>query len=283
MIGLAVKLCVSMGLHRRACTSNFGIKSELDKRLFWTCYMLDREVTLTMGRPPSICDHDIDTEVGNSEVNGWNCDTVSLLTLRQFPIDVDEGNMQPDDFRNALVRDPDAPVENATTLTFFLHFLKLKRIVSDIQHTVYRVDRVLDNPIGLIDGFVEQFKIWRERLPPSHPETMPRNLVIQCVRILAARPCLAGAQSNYYIEDALLHVYSFFAVSSAIRRQPRATAFEHASGSLGGCLSILQADAPTVYLHLLHTHVHLQSVLGRYVVKLPVLWHVDVTCHANIE
>ena len=117
-----------------------------------------------------------------------------LLILCQFPIDVDEDNMQPDDFRNALVRDPDAPVEKATTLTFFLHFLKLKRIISDIKHTVYRVDKVLDNPIDLVDGFVDQFKTWRQRLPLSHPETMPRNLVAQCVRIPAARPCSAGVQ-----------------------------------------------------------------------------------------
>ena len=98
---------------------------------------------MTIGTPLSICDHDIDTQVGNSELNGRNCDTVQLLTFVKFPIDVDEDNVQSNDFRTALVRDPDALVEKATTLTIFLHFLKLKLIVSDIQHTIYRVDTVL--------------------------------------------------------------------------------------------------------------------------------------------
>jgi hypothetical protein len=65
MIGLAIKLCISLGLHRKSPTRRLGLPAELDKRLFWTCYYLDRDVTIGSGRPPSISDHDIDVEVGN--------------------------------------------------------------------------------------------------------------------------------------------------------------------------------------------------------------------------
>lgn len=65
MIGLAVKLCISLGLHRKSSASRFSLGSELDKRLFWVCYCLDRDINLTIGRPPSLCDHDIDCPVSD--------------------------------------------------------------------------------------------------------------------------------------------------------------------------------------------------------------------------
>jgi hypothetical protein len=62
--GLAMKTCVELGLHRRQKRSRLSIKSEHNKRLFWCCYIHDREVSIAMGRPPSISDHDIDADVG---------------------------------------------------------------------------------------------------------------------------------------------------------------------------------------------------------------------------
>ncbi|KAH8884943.1 hypothetical protein GQ53DRAFT_374980 [Thozetella sp. PMI_491] len=156
MTGLAVKLCISFGLHRRACTSRFGIRSELDKRLFWTCYILDRDVTFTMGRPPSICDHDIDI---------------------QLPLDVNEDSIRPDEFRNAMARDPGLPADPPTTLTRFIHLVRLKRIGSRIQHTIYRVDRPIDSSENKEEAFLQQIEDWRERIPKKHQEEGPNNLL----------------------------------------------------------------------------------------------------------
>jgi hypothetical protein len=66
MIGLAMKLCISSGLHRKSSASSPTLGYELDKRLFWTCYSFDRETTIGTGRPPSISDRDIDVEVRNA-------------------------------------------------------------------------------------------------------------------------------------------------------------------------------------------------------------------------
>ncbi len=63
MIGLAIKLCISLGLHRKPSPTQFGLAAEFDKRLFWSCYVLDRDITIVAGRPPSISDRDIDTPV----------------------------------------------------------------------------------------------------------------------------------------------------------------------------------------------------------------------------
>ena len=63
MISIAIKLCISLGLHRKAAPSRLHLAVQLDSRLFWSCYILDRELTIAVGRPPSISDHDIDVPV----------------------------------------------------------------------------------------------------------------------------------------------------------------------------------------------------------------------------
>jgi hypothetical protein len=59
----ALRIGVSLGLHRRSPVKAVGLATELDKRLFWTCYILDRELAVLMGRPVSLSDCDIDIEV----------------------------------------------------------------------------------------------------------------------------------------------------------------------------------------------------------------------------
>jgi hypothetical protein len=69
-VGLAMRLCIDLGLHRR--TKAKGSRSaslltlsalEMRKRVFWTAYCLDRQVSIVLGRPFSISDRDIDAEV----------------------------------------------------------------------------------------------------------------------------------------------------------------------------------------------------------------------------
>jgi hypothetical protein len=63
--GLAMKLCIELGLHRQKRSSKVCLQSERHKRLFWICYWHERELAIAMGRPPAICDRDIDVEVRN--------------------------------------------------------------------------------------------------------------------------------------------------------------------------------------------------------------------------
>lgn len=62
-IGLAMKMCIELGLHRRRRYNKITLTSEINKRKFWSCYAWDREISIAIGRPPSISDHDIDVEV----------------------------------------------------------------------------------------------------------------------------------------------------------------------------------------------------------------------------
>jgi hypothetical protein len=63
LVGVAMRLCIELGLHRQKRKQAPSVISEIGKRLFWSCYYLDRELSVSLGRPSSIADHDIDVEV----------------------------------------------------------------------------------------------------------------------------------------------------------------------------------------------------------------------------
>lgn len=49
-----MQIGIDLGLHRRTPVMNqHNIKNELRKRLFWSCYNLDRQVSIPLGRPVS--------------------------------------------------------------------------------------------------------------------------------------------------------------------------------------------------------------------------------------
>jgi hypothetical protein len=141
-----MKSCVELGLHRKKRSPKLSLKSEMSKRLFWTCYIYDRELAIVMGRPPSLSDRFIDVEL---------------------PLDVDENTRDLDVFHRAAKQDKSRPVQPQTTMSCFIHFVRLKRIESDIQHTIYRVDSP-DSPENVYeatDGFLQQLQAWRDAIP----------------------------------------------------------------------------------------------------------------------
>ncbi|ETN38231.1 uncharacterized protein HMPREF1541_06262 [Cyphellophora europaea CBS 101466] len=152
--GLAMKTCVELGLHRRQKRSRLSLRSEHNKRLFWCCYWHDREVAIAMGRPPSISDHDIDAEL---------------------PLDVDEATQDIEDLRRAAEQDPSKPVSPQTTMTTFIHLVRLKIIESEIQHKIYRVDRLKSSAstCRTTDGFLERLYAWRDAIPPESSKSSP--------------------------------------------------------------------------------------------------------------
>jgi hypothetical protein len=58
-----MKLCIDLGLHRKPRRQSRSLQAEMNRRRFWTAYVLDRDISIALGRPPSISDHDIDVDV----------------------------------------------------------------------------------------------------------------------------------------------------------------------------------------------------------------------------
>jgi hypothetical protein len=68
LTGMAVRLCVELGLHRnvRGLAEAQRFTDQRRKRLFWSALVLERKVAITLGRPFSLSDADIDVEVSSS-------------------------------------------------------------------------------------------------------------------------------------------------------------------------------------------------------------------------
>lgn len=58
-----------------------------------------------------------------------------------------------------------------TTLSYFIHFVKLKRIASDIQHTVYRVDKPIEFSESVTGRLLDRLNEWKSQIPAERPQT----------------------------------------------------------------------------------------------------------------
>lgn len=55
LAGLSVRFCIELGLHRKSVQSQVSMESELNKRIFWSCYYLDRELSVALGESIYSC------------------------------------------------------------------------------------------------------------------------------------------------------------------------------------------------------------------------------------
>lgn len=62
LIGIAMRMCIEMGMHRQINNTPGTAAGGEDhvRCLFWSCYCLDRQTSIILGRPFAVADHDID-------------------------------------------------------------------------------------------------------------------------------------------------------------------------------------------------------------------------------
>lgn len=139
------RIAIDLGLHRQTAAMNrLGFDVEMRKRLFWSCYTMDRQISIPLGRPFSISDRDIDVPL---------------------PLDVDESCQDIRALEIASTLEPDVPRKESTTLTAFLHILRLRRIESNIQQSIYRVDEAVNVTDDEVDYYLEQLEKWKNLIP----------------------------------------------------------------------------------------------------------------------
>ncbi|WWC62255.1 uncharacterized protein I303_104851 [Kwoniella dejecticola CBS 10117] len=110
--GVTLRLCIGMGLHRYAAGGAVRTLSKYDiemrKRVFWSCYTIDRMISLLLGRPPGISDEDIDVDL--PEVY----EPIEKPTMESLQL---------------------------SSMLSAIHHIRLKRIESRIQKAVYGIKR----------------------------------------------------------------------------------------------------------------------------------------------
>jgi hypothetical protein len=69
IVGVAIRYAVELGLHRKIKSSDLSpedcYRIQLRRRVFWSAYVLDRAISLTLGRPFALSEGDIDVDVSN--------------------------------------------------------------------------------------------------------------------------------------------------------------------------------------------------------------------------
>ncbi|RDW82656.1 hypothetical protein BP6252_03768 [Coleophoma cylindrospora] len=140
-VGLAIRICIELGMHRRCQDDTPNLAAEMRKRIFWSCYCLDRQVSIILGRPFAISDRDIDAEL---------------------PLDVDDSI---DEIGLDEYIWQERPPPARSSLSCFIHTIRLRQIESNIQQSVYRVDKSTSLPIAVIDRFLAELAHWRDNIP----------------------------------------------------------------------------------------------------------------------
>ncbi|OAL47779.1 hypothetical protein IQ07DRAFT_681933 [Pyrenochaeta sp. DS3sAY3a] len=148
--GLAMRQCIEMGLHRSPRDGEVCLDGEIRSRVFWSCYYLDRGVSVALGRPPAISDEDIDVD---------------------YPLDVDE-HIEDVGVLQAASEDRFADrTTPPTTLTAFIHFLRLRSIESRIEQVIYRPNKKSQADTAVVENFLAQLAGWRAAVLTTYNES----------------------------------------------------------------------------------------------------------------
>jgi hypothetical protein len=65
LVGIAMRMCIELGMHRKSINAPGGDAETEDhlRCVFWSCYCLDRQTSIILGRPFALADQDIDAEL----------------------------------------------------------------------------------------------------------------------------------------------------------------------------------------------------------------------------
>lgn len=109
VVGVALRLSVDMGLHHETPQYISELDSDeldLNRRLMWTAYSLDRQICVYLGRPFGIADADINTQMPSLSPDEMSAksDNTKLVTRRMIEIRRMQSELQ-----GVLYRSNDVP------------------------------------------------------------------------------------------------------------------------------------------------------------------------------
>lgn len=142
---MALMHAVDLGLHRQPPgPQKVSVQNEMRKRIFWACYAFDRQISIPLGRPFALSDRDIDAAL---------------------PLDIDEDCTDVEPLAQVAGEASNTAPAQSTSLSSFIHVVRLRRIESDIQQTIYRVDETTDLAESVIDDFLNKLAKWKDSIP----------------------------------------------------------------------------------------------------------------------
>ncbi|BEJ12191.1 hypothetical protein CspHIS471_0206510 [Cutaneotrichosporon sp. HIS471] len=140
LVGLATRTCVDLGFHNENNSQTEKVDNlELDmrRRLFWITYKMDRLLSQSLGRPPSIPD-------------GFIC---AALPAVQHDVDIKPGQYGP------------YTGEPCAYKAVFVHTVKLRQLQSEILNNTYGVNNQPPPKEEWFDDMFERLKSWLSSAP----------------------------------------------------------------------------------------------------------------------
>ncbi|KFZ08143.1 hypothetical protein V502_09513 [Pseudogymnoascus sp. VKM F-4520 (FW-2644)] len=197
--GSIVKLSLELGLHRYSRRFDFNpVTTEIRKRIFWVCYILDSFLSTIAGSPKSLRDQDIDAD---------------------GPSEVDDDLVSAEGYVAALPGEP-------TGMMAFVALVKVARILAQTLEILYTttnrrgtpakirsLDRLLDQwanvlPDHLQVSFVDMALMSPEEaladLGQGAPEVVFIQLVYLYARLVIHRPALSFKPQTDQSQASLL-------------------------------------------------------------------------------
>lgn len=232
-IGVAVRTAVDQGLHRLSTSSSSDmLLAEMQRRVFWSVYALDRNVSISLGRPCSIRDADCDVPLPS-------CQSDDDLETMGYNATALEGR-------------PKSPLD----LSAFLHIVELRQIQSRIQKIFYPVKAA-----GAVDS--EHLEQQRQSLR----ETLD-DWITRAPRY--TRPTPATFQSPDWFQIAYSHglllLYRPSPASPAPALEPLQICADSAISLISSYSSLYAKNKIT------YTWIALQSLFMASVTMLYTLW-----------
>ncbi|KAF9934767.1 Transcriptional activator of fatty acid utilization [Linnemannia zychae] len=133
MLGQATRMAQDLGMHRDSSRWHLPpLETEIRKRLWWVCYLMDRWVSASFGRPIAIDDSDCDVEY---PVAIWE--------------DLDENEIPPGENSEKIKE------ESSFFLQYFVEHIKLAKIIGMILRRIYSASTRTHGPAQISSTVAE--------------------------------------------------------------------------------------------------------------------------------
>lgn len=187
MIGLAMRSCIDLGLHRKGHGHSLPPDEiQWRRRLFWTVYALERKIAISLGRPLSVCDGQIDVDFPMAQLpsaSHYPAPQASHAPTAATPASMTSHN-------SSRSFNTQAVPENRDDIETAVFMYRLRRIESRIHHSIYRTDKSLLALRPKLDKFLQALEAWRDALvtnvtfSESNPLDYPMLQYHRAVRLL---------------------------------------------------------------------------------------------------
>ncbi|KAL2842499.1 fungal-specific transcription factor domain-containing protein [Aspergillus pseudodeflectus] len=160
-IGMAMRICIDLGMHRESHYRELcPQEAQLHRKLFWSVYVIERHVSWCLGRPFSIAEDDIDTQI--------------------LP-DADDSSIAVQPGRFGLSANTNIPVNRR-----FIATVQLQRVMSRIHTKLYGVDRNISALAPQLPSLLALLEEYKTNLPSLEPRDYDFMLMHwnNCVRVL---------------------------------------------------------------------------------------------------